>query len=269
MDIRLVVCDIDDTLIDQSAQIPAQIIDIIKKLNKNGIYFSLATGRNLPWALPVAEQLGITTPYIVSNGACIFRGDKSLIKHSFPILPLMDIICTADELGLTVTVSDAYKEWVVQGESKGKDQQNSIDNRFSGPRNSLDLSSLNSDNNFFQKLQFYREDSSQQIQVLRQLLQPFSDDYSIITYPRQSIEIGPMGCSKATGLTELAKLLQVPMDDVMACGDYVNDVEMLREAGIGVAVGNASRELKEVADFVANADCAYGVIEAIKHYSLI
>ena len=67
-------------------------------------------------------------------------------------------------------------------------------------------------------------------------------------------------------MKELAGLLGVSMDEIMACGDFSNDLEMIRVAGVGVAVNNANDELKEAADYVAKGSFAYGVMEAIETY---
>ena len=60
----------------------------------------------------------------------------------------------------------------------------------------------------------------------------------------------PRGVSKGNTLHELSQLINIPLDNMMAFGDGNNDIEMLEFAGVGVALGNATPELKEVADHV-------------------
>ena len=64
----------------------------------------------------------------------------------------------------------------------------------------------------------------------------------------------------------LAQHLEIDLKDIMAIGDHQNDIEMLTEAGIGVAVGNATDEAKNSADFVAEGRCIDGVAEAVEKY---
>ena len=65
---------------------------------------------------------------------------------------------------------------------------------------------------------------------------------------------------------ELMELLDIRQDEVMACGDFENDMEMVEYAGVGVAVDNACDSLKAKADYVASKPYAYGVVEAIEKY---
>ena len=58
------------------------------------------------------------------------------------------------------------------------------------------------------------------------------------------------------------------MEDIMAIGDNENDIGMIRSAGIGVAVGNATQALKEVADYVCEKEEAAGVAEAVERFFL-
>lgn len=59
------------------------------------------------------------------------------------------------------------------------------------------------------------------------------------------------------------------MTEIMAFGDHYNDIEMLKGVGIGVAMGNAKNEVKQVADFVTNTNEKNGIYEALKQYGLI
>jgi hydroxymethylpyrimidine pyrophosphatase-like HAD family hydrolase len=82
------------------------------------------------------------------------------------------------------------------------------------------------------------------------------------SHPRGLVEMSPRGVTKATGLAEVASRLSVSPDDVVAFGDMPNDLEMLRWAGHGVAMGNAHPALREIADEVTatNADDGLAVV---------
>ena len=99
-----------------------------------------------------------------------------------------------------------------------------------------------------------------------ELKRNFSEQYWITTYADAAVELGPCGCNKMTGVKELMGLLGVRQDEVMACGDFENDMEMVEYAGVGVAVDNASDSLKAKADYGASKPYAYGVVEAIEKY---
>ena len=77
------------------------------------------------------------------------------------------------------------------------------------------------------------------------------------------------GTSKATGLSLFADYYRVKVSEIMACGDGGNDIPMLKAAGIGVAMGNASEKVQSVADFVTDTVDNNGLYKALKHFGVI
>ena len=83
------------------------------------------------------------------------------------------------------------------------------------------------------------------------------------------IEIMPENINKAHSLKLLCDHLNIFRDEVMACGDNTNDLEMVEWAGLGVAVANAVPELKAKADYAAESERSEGVAEAVRKFVLI
>ena len=80
-----------------------------------------------------------------------------------------------------------------------------------------------------------------------------------------NFEISPQGVNKGMGLETLSRVTGIPLSQMIAVGDEGNDVEMIRTAGLGVAMGNATDAVIEAADAMT-ADCDHdGVAEVIKH----
>ena len=79
-----------------------------------------------------------------------------------------------------------------------------------------------------------------------------------------AVHIKTVDVNKGTALVEVAKLMGLDTRDIVAIGDSANDIEMLRAAGLGVAVGNAHPALKDVADLVTTGHYGAGVVEALK-----
>jgi len=82
------------------------------------------------------------------------------------------------------------------------------------------------------------------------------------------IEVLPPGASKGAMLKQVLKELGIPLDATLAIGDAENDVEMVQLAGVGIAMGNASAHLKEVADATVATNNQDGVAEAIERFAL-
>ena len=93
------------------------------------------------------------------------------------------------------------------------------------------------------------------IKFLRKnLLARFDDQISVVSTSTDSIEAMSFGISKKSGLINLTKYLQIPLDEVMVFGDQQNDCGMIKIAGIGVAMGNAIEEIKTISDYVVGTN---------------
>lgn len=259
-EIKLIVSDIDGTLVDPTEVIPEELKQTVRKCGEAGIIFAFATGRTKELTDPFVQMLGVEVPCVEANGAYIMQGDRCLLDHGFSIGPIREILQEAHDLGLTVTISDTRQERAARETDYVKEHKK-IGNRFVEP---LPLEEVAWDQAKYQKVMIMDEHQTGQIEGIREKLRDYSDRYWITTYSDRAVELGPRGCNKATGVRELAEMLGVSMENVMACGDFSNDLEMIRQAGVGVAVGNASDQIKAEADFVAEGCFAFGVIEAIE-----
>ena len=93
---------------------------------------------------------------------------------------------------------------------------------------------------------------------------PDAEHFDFIRSERTLYEILPKGVSKGTLLVRMAEHLQVPMGRTVAVGDYFNDVSMLRAAGIGVAVENATPEAKAAADRITVSNNEHAIAKTVE-----
>lgn len=110
MGVKLIVCDVDGTLIDHSETVIPELIQIVDQCRNEHIYFSLASGRTKELIEDIRLKLHVTEPYIAANGACVFVDNTCVLMKGFCAEPIRDIINDANQAGLTVTCSDAYQE---------------------------------------------------------------------------------------------------------------------------------------------------------------
>lgn len=258
--IKMIVSDVDGTLVDRTEKIPQELVDIVRRCRDAGIVFALSTGRTNELANPFIDALGITDPCVEANGAYIRQGDRCLLEHGFSVAPIREILYQAHGAGLTVTLADTLVERATGMTDYVREHQQ-IGGRF---KELLPLEEIDWQRDRFQKVMVMDEHRTGKIEEIRAGLEEFSSHYWITTYSDKAVELGPKGCNKASGVKELADLLQIDMKDVMACGDFWNDFEMISQVGWGVAVGNALPELKAAAVYVAQGTYAFGVVEAIQ-----
>ena len=84
----------------------------------------------------------------------------------------------------------------------------------------------------------------------------------------KNIEVNAGGVNKGKAVRLLARMLEIPLAEVLVFGDAANDIQMVREAGIGVAVANAVHEVKEAADYVTGSNDEEGAAKFIEKYVL-
>ena len=84
-----------------------------------------------------------------------------------------------------------------------------------------------------------------------------------------NLEINAAGVNKGKAMIELGKLLGIPREEIMAFGDGNNDLEMFGAVGTGVAMGNASIDVKKAADYTTSSVDGDGIYNALKYWSII
>lgn len=97
-------------------------------------------------------------------------------------------------------------------------------------------------------------------------LEPY---YDYMIHNSAVTEMVPKGYHKGTGIVKVCGMLGVDIRDTFAFGDSANDLGMLRTAGVGVAMGNGTKEVKDAADYVTDSLAEDGIWKACRHFALI
>ena len=273
MKIVAVCTDIDGTLLDSRRELSTRTIQAVKRINDAGIPLILASSR-MPGAMRhLQEQLGILNqPMICFNGGYVMvdQGESSstVILNSVTI-PL-SICSTIGELvaGTEINVS-LYNEdqWFAPLEDQWTLREQTITkvNAIILPYASV-MSQWKTDDLGAHKVMCMGEER-QIAGLYSKLCQMFFEDLHVYRSRPTYLEIAPKTVSKATALQLLMKeKFNSDLSHVMAFGDNFNDVDMIRNAGFGIAVGNAIQEVKDVAREITLTSKEDGVAIAIEKY---
>jgi 5-amino-6-(5-phospho-D-ribitylamino)uracil phosphatase len=242
---KLIALDMDGTLLnDQSMVTPANRA-AIADAKRAGISVVLSTGRGLQSLRPYYESLELNSPIVAVNGSEIWRSAAEL--HKRHVMPHEEIMALRD-----IAVRENAWYWVYA---------------TSGVFNRESWSSAPSASEaLWLKFGYYTEDAGQLERIRREI--STVGVFELTNSHPCNIELNPLGISKASGLQEVCSLLGITMDEVVAMGDSLNDAAMLREAGLGIAMGNAQEEVKQLADTVTATNEESGVAQAIRKYVL-
>ncbi|ANE45058.1 hypothetical protein SY83_00195 [Paenibacillus swuensis] len=242
-DYKLIALDMDGTLLNETLEVSEENREWIGKAMDAGITVCLSTGRGYSSALPYAEDLGLHTPMVLVNGSEIWEAPDKVLKREY-----MDLEAVRQLRTIAVERGVWYWAYAVTG----------VYNRENWPESEEGEEWL--------KFGYY-EQNTPVLDDVKAQLDPFRH-YEITNSSPDNIEINPPGVSKATGLEEVCKLLGIQMSQVVAMGDSLNDIAMIRAAGLGVAMGNAQNVVKEAADVVTLHHNEHGVAHAIKEFVL-
>lgn len=257
----LLVCDLDGTLLDDALALDPAVVEAFHRAAARGLAISLATGRMPAAADPYRDRLGVTAPVIYYNGALVrgANGDPDLLLLTLPrgvlrrawqvfsqapVHPIFfrddRLYCVertlavrryCDEEGLRVDVVDDPGQFLALG--------GFIKSLLIGHPHDLGI-------------------------VRADLTPVMAEHARLVRTRRDYLEIIPVGASKGAAMVRLSAHLGVPLEKVVAVGDQENDVEMLREAGLGVAMPHAPEPVRRAARRTAPTAAEGGLLHLFR-----
>lgn len=256
----LIVSDFDGTLANSKNQVPQKVIDAINAYLSVGGTFAVCTGRILPCILPRLKQMGLSGLVVASQGCQIAEIDSGkLIKNECMTARQASEICAFLEgENVNVQLYTAYDFYssLPEGEEHLALYESIVGLKAKHSRFKLSQVALNEELKFCKVTVFVKNE--EQRELYERLVARFGKDFDVTCSANVLVEISPKGHTKGTALEFLAQKLGVPLNKTVAIGDNLNDLSMILAAGVGVAVQNGTKELKERADFIAvsNDECA-------------
>jgi hypothetical protein len=266
MEYKLIAIDMDDTLLSDELVLPKEVKRVITKAINKGVRVTIATGRMYSSALPYIQQLELDIPIITYNGALIKEAISGEVLYHRPVL--VDLAKRVSNLAmregwhLNIYLDDLLYVNKLGDEAKIYEEISGIKPiLINGEGEDLLTDSPT-------KLLIVGEDLEQTTRILTKMDKIFGDRLNITRSKDRFVEIMQKGVSKGIALNDLAADFGIKREEVMAIGDSLNDLEMIEYSGLGVAVANASKEVKELADHITRSNEEGGVAEAISKFVL-
>ena len=274
--IKLLALDVDGTLFDDSGKISQASIDAMNQAREAGIEVVPTSGRDydgIPW-----DQLkNVDIDYVITtNGSAVYEAKtkKCLYEKyldSGKMIPIFEYLLKK-EIYINVFVDGVnYTPVQVYSYIDNLDLPDYVIQHMKENRKGISdlIEYLKNGDAKMQKatLNFQKQENGEFLN-LKEVQEYLGKcpDIKVVDGGFNNLEFTKAGTNKAAGLKFLAGHLGMTMDEVMAVGDSENDIEMLREAGLGIAMGNASDEVKEVADEITLDNEHEGVAAAIGKY---
>jgi hypothetical protein len=270
----LVAADIDGTLLGANGELSARTIRVIARLREAGIAFTLATSRRYTGTAPVAEALAHTGPLILYDGAQLRRFPGGAIEENDGL-----DICVAREAA--AVIHRHHLRAIVQFSDVAGERLR-VGPPSADIRHDAEYLSMYAPQTTVVPFDELAPDGSWPLRVLAfgplDTLERAAADLAGSRGATQVLLQGNYGAaeltvfsptaSKGSALLRLAKRLDIPRERTFAIGDGLNDISMLRLAGLGVAMGNANARVRAAAQAVAGMSDEDGAALAIERYCL-
>jgi len=264
-EIRLLALDLDGTLLNDSKKVSPQTIEGLACLAQRDVRIVIASARPPRSVRHIYADLKLDTLQINYNGALIWDepGGRAVFHRPLAGKLVRGIIEMSRDLFEEVLVScEVMDRWYTD---KVEEKHTTETGRLFRPDVIAPLE------------EFFEIDTTKLLlsaepniisRLEAQLLENFGDRVTILQTDEHLLQIAHPNVGKAQALQRVAGHYGVPMNQVMAIGDALNDVGMLQSAGIGVAMDNAHSAVKAVADWVAPSNNDHGVHAALVRFGL-
>jgi Cof subfamily protein (haloacid dehalogenase superfamily) len=261
---RLVATDVDGTLLGPDHHVPRRAAAVIDRLVAAGVGFVLVTGRPPRWIPPVVAELPVARLAVCANGGVLYDAADDRVLWSRTLSPAT-LVALAEAVGERLPGAGLAVERVgASAEDSSVAQfvaEPAYVHAWPNPDHApAERSELLARPGIKMLARAPELSSDAMVAALAPAVGHLAD--LTFSHPRGLVEMSPPGVTKATGLAEVARALGVATADVVAFGDMPNDVEMLRWAGHGVAMGNAHPALLDAADEItaSNGDDGLAVV---------
>lgn len=246
----LLCTDLDDTLLTTDKRVSAENSRAIEYFKSEGGLFTFATGRVPAGAELMLEYVHPNAPMVCFNGGGIYDFNENKIlwartldKDAIKAVEYIDTLF--DFAGIEICA----EKNIYFSKVNGRIKEHQALEKF--PDNFLDYHDVSEK---WMKVIFMSE--TEQIRQIRGAIaaSPFADKYTFVQSSPWYYELLPKNASKGEGLMQLARILGIDPAHTVAVGDNENDIMMIKMAGVGIAVANAIKEVKQAAVHITAAD---------------
>ncbi|MBO0441727.1 HAD superfamily hydrolase [Enterococcus sp. DIV0212c] len=267
MTVKLVAIDIDGTLLDSNRKISPKVKETLQKANESGISIVLCTGRPLPGVKEQLAELDLygDNDYVITYNGSLVQATKSneiISQYSLSYDDFLEIELMSRKVGAHLHTIDDQAIYTANRDI-GK---YSVHEAYlvDMPLKYRAVDEMTPDMSFIKMMMIDEPEILDK--AISQLPEDFVNKYTTVKSTEFYYEILNKEASKGNALAKLAEHLGISQSETMAIGDNENDLSMIEYAGIGVAMGNATENVKQAADVQTTSNDEDGVAEVLLKY---
>lgn len=264
MKYKLIALDVDGTLLTDDHVLTPGTIEVIKRIAGQGAEFVLCTGRAPLSCIPYMEQMGMEGYAITHNGAATVSVKDGRVIHHFEMRSegLKPYIQYCEQNHVHYDLNTTFGLYVEGASGLSQEALDMYHKFLIEPK---DLTERPVDD------PFVKMTLSGDIPVMDKIMEEWSTwthEFNVLRSGDYFIDLMHKDSSKGSALKHLAEMRGIAVENVLAIGNYYNDLTMLEYAGLGIAMDNSPQEVKDVADAMTSSNNEEGVKLALQKYCL-
>ncbi|WP_264846106.1 HAD family hydrolase [Capnocytophaga catalasegens] len=256
--IKLIVTDMDGTLLGENHHFPSDFQEVFQELYKREILFCVASGRQYPSLLQFFKSVHHQMGFIAENGGYVLLKEQEIYEDTIDnqnVTLLLDICQTIPNIGVAL----CGKKGAYLNASDSETYYN-IGKYYPVLHQVTDLYQV--DDAIF-KIAIFDKNNPRNNSYQR--LKLYENQFKIVVSGDKWLDITNLSVNKGVALKQIQQKLGISPQETMVFGDYLNDLELMQTAYFSYAMKNAQPEVKQVANFVTEEDNVHsGVLKTIR-----
>ncbi|MDD2968709.1 MAG: HAD family hydrolase [Lachnospiraceae bacterium] len=259
--IKLIISDIDGTLVpDGTDQINSEIFNVIETLYEKGIRFAAASGRQFISIKKLFEPVSDKIFYIPDGGSVVRTLDETIFEETIPqsiakevakdilSIPECDMMICGMKGTYVMDQNSKMAKWLSDSYHFDVEELTDLDAEI--------------DDEILKVSLYHESDAEGKAEDF--FMDKWKDTLQLSCAGIMWIDCSHKNANKGIALKHLQEYLKITKEETMAFGDNINDLEMIENAGISYAIGNARDEIKAAADRIADTNVNDGVLKELK-----
>ncbi len=258
--IKFIATDLDGTLLDSKKNLPVGFGEMIYRLDKNGVVFAPASGRQYYTVEEQFKSLGRELMYIAENGAIIIDKGEIVSCECIDAETAKDIILRVRDIptasAILCCVDCAYGE-------DDSDPEFEVNTRMYYKKFELidDIAKICYEKEILKIAVF---DNQNPYENVKKVLPEYKGRAEVVISGANWADVMKPGVSKGAAIKQIREIYGYDRDECMCFGDYMNDYEMIMECGESYAMGNAVEEIKRAAKHITSSNDENGVMRVLE-----
>ncbi|KTT69293.1 Cof-type HAD-IIB family hydrolase [Sphingomonas endophytica] len=261
MAIRLLVSDLDGTLVNRDKQLTPGTIAAVERLRSAGIGFTVISARPMSGIRPLLAPLGLDGDVAAFNGGIVFRRDGTIVSH----VTIPEDVARG-VMAMMAEGAEGVDTWVFADDrwyASDGDGPHTRSERRSSAQEPVVVASFDHLLDRADKITFVSDDEAALRALYQRVHARFGERATVAQSQTYYLDVTATTANKGDGIAALAGALGVDLADTAAIGDQANDLPMLARAGLSIAMGNAPDAVRAKARKTTRTNDEDGVAHAI------